>query len=212
SADRGDCRPSAQHGGANGFARARSGARSKSAAVESFARGCRADHGDDARERRSDRAQSAQRCVVRGVGGGERQSGGRSDRGELAEHGCICGSGGVARAAIDGKRLAPELRPRRAHQGADARGGGGARTRVVSRGESGRAAEGERKSEMRLRSLIPVVALLLLANGCSFFSRSQSKFFTLERVAPAAVTPVRGTPVAIDGIELPPGMDRREVL
>jgi len=65
---------------------------------------------------------------------------------------------------------------------------------------------------MRLRSLMPVAALLVVATGCSFFSKSQSKFFTLERVAPAAVTSARGTPVAIDGIELPPGLDRREVV
>jgi len=60
------------------------------------------------------------------------------------------------------------------------------------------------------RTLIP----LLLLTGCSFFSRSQSKFYSLDRVAPAAapVAGVQGVPVSIDGVELPPGLDRREIV
>lgn len=65
---------------------------------------------------------------------------------------------------------------------------------------------------MRLRSLFAALAWMLIAAGCSFFSKSQSKFFSLDRIAPAAVTPAHGLPVAIDGIELPPGLDRREVV
>jgi uncharacterized lipoprotein YmbA len=64
---------------------------------------------------------------------------------------------------------------------------------------------------MMMRRLLPI---LLLA-GCSFFSRSQSKFYSLDRVPPAtppSATPVVGVPVAIDAIELPPGADRREVV
>jgi uncharacterized lipoprotein YmbA len=63
---------------------------------------------------------------------------------------------------------------------------------------------------------IAVLGLLLLA-GCSFFSRSKSRFFSLERIAPAAPpaaasTATRATPIGIDGIELPPGVDRREIV
>ena len=59
---------------------------------------------------------------------------------------------------------------------------------------------------------IAVVLTLLLA-GCSFFSKSQSKFYSLDRL-PSAASPTasRGLPVAIDGVELPPGLDRREIV
>ena len=59
---------------------------------------------------------------------------------------------------------------------------------------------------------IALVLTLLLA-GCSFFSKSQSKFYTLDRLPPAtAPVATRGLPVAIDGVELPPGLDRREIV
>lgn len=59
-----------------------------------------------------------------------------------------------------------------------------------------------------------IVLSLLLLSGCSFFSKSQSKFFSLERIAGAAAPAARAgaTPVAIDSIELPPGFDRREIV
>ena len=56
------------------------------------------------------------------------------------------------------------------------------------------------------------VALLLLCTACSFFGKSKSRFFAVEPIAGAPVTTVRGTPVAIDSLELPPGFDRREVV
>lgn len=63
---------------------------------------------------------------------------------------------------------------------------------------------------MRTRALI----LLLLLPGCGgLLSRKQTnKFYSLDRIAPAAVTNVRGTPVAIDVVELPPGFDRRDLV
>ena len=71
---------------------------------------------------------------------------------------------------------------------------------------------------MRRRSV--AVLLSLLFAGCSFFSRSKSRIYSLERVPPAAAAPaatasaavVRGLPIAIDGIELPPGFDRKEIV
>jgi uncharacterized lipoprotein YmbA len=58
-----------------------------------------------------------------------------------------------------------------------------------------------------------IVFLMLLVTGCSFFSKTQSKFYSLDRIPPAtAPVIVRGLPVAIDGIELPPGLDRREIV
>lgn len=59
---------------------------------------------------------------------------------------------------------------------------------------------------------IALVLTLLLA-GCGFFSKSQSKFYSLDRLPPAAApVATRGLPVAIDGVELPPGLDRREIV
>ncbi len=57
-----------------------------------------------------------------------------------------------------------------------------------------------------------VIAVLLLG-GCGLFSRSQSKFYSLDRIPPAAaVATVSGSPIAIDSIELPPGFDRRDIV
>ena len=64
---------------------------------------------------------------------------------------------------------------------------------------------------MRRRSVAVLLSLLLA--GCSFFSRSKSRIYSLEQVPPAAaVAAGRGLPVAIDGIELPPGFDRKEIV
>jgi len=57
-----------------------------------------------------------------------------------------------------------------------------------------------------------LLAIVLLLSGCSFFSKSKSNFYTLDRVPPAgAVAAVRGLPVGIETVELPPGADRGEV-
>ena len=53
---------------------------------------------------------------------------------------------------------------------------------------------------------------LLFASGCSFFSKSKSTIYSLDPIAPAAPLAKRGTAVAIDTIELPPGLDRREIV
>ena len=57
------------------------------------------------------------------------------------------------------------------------------------------------------------MVVTLIVSGCGFFSRSQSRIYSLDRVAPAAA-PVagRGLPVGLDGIELPPGFDRKEIV
>lgn len=63
---------------------------------------------------------------------------------------------------------------------------------------------------MTMRRMI--VATLLLT-GCSMFSRPDNEFYSLETIPPASpVTTVGGTPVGIDGIELPPGFDRRGIV
>lgn len=58
-----------------------------------------------------------------------------------------------------------------------------------------------------------IVLLSLLVAGCGFFSRPKNTFYSLETIAPAgAVRAVEGLPIAIDGIQLPPGIDRRGIV
>jgi len=65
---------------------------------------------------------------------------------------------------------------------------------------------------MTIRRTMPLLLPLVIA-GCSFLSKSQSNFYSLDRTAPAVpVATVRGLPVGIDGVELPPGLDRREIV
>lgn len=65
---------------------------------------------------------------------------------------------------------------------------------------------------MRRRVLITLTCTLLLA-GCGFFSRTKSRFFSLDPVPPAsAATAATGLPVGIDTVVLPPGLDRKEVV
>ncbi len=58
-----------------------------------------------------------------------------------------------------------------------------------------------------------LILLCVLVSGCGFFGRSKPKFYSLETISPqTAATTIGGTPIGIDGIELPPGVDRREVV
>jgi uncharacterized lipoprotein YmbA len=60
------------------------------------------------------------------------------------------------------------------------------------------------------RALLPLVLLLA---ACGFFSRTKSRYYTLDRIPPTgAVASVTGAPIAIDVVELPPGVDRREMI
>jgi uncharacterized lipoprotein YmbA len=57
------------------------------------------------------------------------------------------------------------------------------------------------------------ILLTLLLTGCGFFGRTKNTFYSLEPIPPtAAAASFRGTPIGIDGIELPPGLDRREIV
>jgi uncharacterized lipoprotein YmbA len=53
--------------------------------------------------------------------------------------------------------------------------------------------------------------LTLMMAGCGFLSRPKNQFYSLDTVpaAAAAGTAVRGTPIGLAGIQLPPGLDRR---
>ena len=53
---------------------------------------------------------------------------------------------------------------------------------------------------------------VLFLTGCGFFSKSAPpKLYSLDRVAGATVA-TAGLPIGIDNVELPPGVDRRELV
>lgn len=64
---------------------------------------------------------------------------------------------------------------------------------------------------MRKRAGLPILALAMLLAGCSLLSRSQVRIYALEAL-PGQVANVRGAPIGIDSVELPPGLDRREIV
>lgn len=55
-----------------------------------------------------------------------------------------------------------------------------------------------------------LVFVVLLA-GCGLMKRTPNTFYTLDTIPGTARATIAGTPIGIDGIELPPGLDRREV-
>ena len=59
----------------------------------------------------------------------------------------------------------------------------------------------------------PRFAFIVLLSGCSFFSHTKNTIYSLDRIPPTApVANVRGIPIGIDSVELPPGFDRREIV
>jgi len=57
------------------------------------------------------------------------------------------------------------------------------------------------------------LAPLLLFAACGFFSKSSPpKLYTLDRVAGAAAAARAALPIGIDAVELPPGIDRKELV
>lgn len=57
------------------------------------------------------------------------------------------------------------------------------------------------------------VLLLLLCAGCGMFSRQEKEYFSLETIAPeSSPGAAAGLPVGIDAVELPPAVDRREIV
>jgi uncharacterized protein len=65
---------------------------------------------------------------------------------------------------------------------------------------------------MTIRRTGPILLCVVLA-GCGFFSRPKNEFYSLETVRPAGPpASVTGLPIGVDGIELPPGLDRRGIV
>src|SRR5688572_24826533 len=59
---------------------------------------------------------------------------------------------------------------------------------------------------------IATALLTITLAGCGFFSRPKNQFYSLDTIpGEGAVVATTGTPIAIDAIELPPGLDRRGI-
>jgi uncharacterized lipoprotein YmbA len=57
------------------------------------------------------------------------------------------------------------------------------------------------------------ILLVVLVSGCGFLKRPQNQFWSLDTVPPAgAPRTIGGVPLGVDGIELPPGIDRRGIV
>lgn len=69
---------------------------------------------------------------------------------------------------------------------------------------------------MTIRRSGAIVLVLLLGvpfGGCGIFRRVPNQFYSLETIAPPApAATMSGTPVGIEGIQLPPGLDRRGIV
>lgn len=66
---------------------------------------------------------------------------------------------------------------------------------------------------MRIATAVLTVMLVsVMFTGCGFFSRPKNQFYSLDTM-PAEGPPAQlsGAPIAIDAIELPPGLDRRGI-
>lgn len=91
------------------------------------------------------------------------------------------------------------LRHRERSRGTGARGGAQFRAAITKPASPGPALG------------MMVVLVLMLLTGCSFFSRTKNVIYSLDRV-PGTSVAARGTPLGIETLELPPGIDRREIV
>jgi len=69
---------------------------------------------------------------------------------------------------------------------------------------------------MTARRIVLCFILTLAFTGCGFLSKKPNHFYSLDTIPPAAAAaatlagvPSGGLPIGIDGVELPPGLDRR---
>ncbi|HEY0591499.1 MAG TPA: PqiC family protein [Thermoanaerobaculia bacterium] len=62
------------------------------------------------------------------------------------------------------------------------------------------------------RGALPLLVATLVA-GCGFLKPQQKAYYALEAIPPAApAAAVAGEPIGIGSVELPPGIDRREIV
>lgn len=67
---------------------------------------------------------------------------------------------------------------------------------------------------MTRRAIPHVMIALLLLSSCNFLSKTKSNIYTLdvEPPGPEHVIPTLATPIALGSVQLPPGLDRRELV
>ena len=71
----------------------------------------------------------------------------------------------------------------------------------------------DRATAPRLLAVALAVATAALAAGCGFLRRPEVHHYALEPITPAApAAAVAGPPLGVDAVELPPGLDRREIV
>jgi uncharacterized lipoprotein YmbA len=58
---------------------------------------------------------------------------------------------------------------------------------------------------------LAVLGMTFVLVACSFFSKTKSQIYSLERV-PGPVTTMSGAPIGIASVELPPGFDRKDIV
>ena len=63
---------------------------------------------------------------------------------------------------------------------------------------------------MTIRRCGAILLVLLLVPGCGLLKRPKTQFWSLDTM-PGTPRTVGGTPIGIDGIELPPAIDRRGI-
>ena len=63
------------------------------------------------------------------------------------------------------------------------------------------------------RNPLFLALLMMFVSACGFFSRPKNQFYSLDTIpGEAPVASIAGTPVGIDAVELPPGIDRRGIV
>ena len=62
-----------------------------------------------------------------------------------------------------------------------------------------------------MMSRLTIVAITLLIAGCGMFRRTQNELYSIETIAPSAVAAAAGLPLAVEAVQLPPDVDRREI-
>ena len=65
----------------------------------------------------------------------------------------------------------------------------------------------------RSGAVVTMLAAVLSMAGCGILRRVPNQFYSLETIAPTTpVATIAGTPIGVDGIQLPPGLDRRGIV
>lgn len=63
-----------------------------------------------------------------------------------------------------------------------------------------------------MKRVIAAASLAVLLGGCGFFSKTKNNYYSLQATPAERKAAVAGTPLGVDGIELPPGLDRRGIV